>query len=306
MTSLGLLYAIITVITWGLWITPSEKVELPNPQTRSFYVAVGNLFLATIALLLVGPNKLTFDLFILPFLGGVIWAVAGMCAFVALANIGMAKAIGTWAPLNILVGIAWGMILFGEFLKSGPLEILLSVTSILMIIAGILLIVFSGKSNENSKPSRKIKSGFAGAVAAGVLWGTYFIPTTYLARQNAEANDWVTAFPMAVGMFVGSTVLVLWGRKRPRCKSRTDYGLVLLTGILWSIGNFSMLLMVQEIGLGKGFTIAQLCVAVAVLIGIFYFREPAPGTKAAKWTLIGVAVATTGGVILGNLKKGIG
>ncbi|MCZ6671638.1 MAG: GRP family sugar transporter [Verrucomicrobia bacterium] len=305
MTSQGFIYACITVVTWGIWLTPSEKVQLPNPQTRSFYVSVGNLFLATIALILVGPEKLSVDLFILPFLGGVIWAIAGMCAFLATANIGMAKAIGTWAPLNIVVGIFWGMILFGEFLDSGPLSLTLSFMSILMIMVGILLIVFSGQSKGETEQTRNVKAGFAGAIAAGILWGTYFIPTTYLARQNVEVNDWVTAFPMAVGMFAGSTALVLWGRKRPSCKNRSDYGRVLITGILWSIGNFSMLLMVQEIGLGKGFTIAQLCVAVAVLIGIFYFREPAPGSKAAKWTLVGVAIATTGGIILGNLKSGM-
>lgn len=197
------------------------------------------------------------------------------------------------------------MVLFGEFLKAGPMGIALSAVSVLMIMSGILLIVFSGQSKDQPDKTRNSRAGFTGAIAAGILWGTYFIPTTYLARQTPEVNDWVTAFPMAVGMFVGSTALVLWGRKRPSCKSRSDYGLVLLTGILWSIGNFAMLLMVQEIGLGKGFTIAQLCVAVAVLIGIFYFREPAPGSKAAKWTLTGVAIATSGGIILGNLKDGL-
>ena len=145
MTSLGLLYACITVLTWGIWLTPSEKVPLPNPQTRTFYVAAGNLFLATIALLVVGVGKLSVEVFLLPFLGGVIWAIAGMFAFHATANIGMAKAIGTWAPLNILVGIFWGIILFGEFLKAGLWEVTFSFLAVLMIISGILLIVFSGQ-----------------------------------------------------------------------------------------------------------------------------------------------------------------
>ena len=305
MTSLGLFYAIITVIAWGVWLTPSEKVKLPNPQTRSFYVALGNLILATIALLIVGAEKLTFELFLLPFLGGLIWAIAGMCAFYATSTIGMAKAIGTWAPLNIITGIAWGMLLFGEFLKTGPLNLALSAFSVSMIIVGILLIIFSGESKDSPTTARSIKAGFASAVATGILWGSYFIPSSYLARKTPEVNEWITAFPLAVGIFVGSCLLVLMGRKWPKCGSTIDYSRVMITGILWSVGNFSMLLMVQEIGMGKGFTIAQLCVAVAVLIGIFYLREPAPGTKAAKWTLIGVSIATVGGILLGNLKNGM-
>lgn len=305
MTSLGLLYAFITVIAWGVWLTPSEKVALPNPQTRSFFVALGNLILATFALFIVGVEKLSMDLFLLPFLGGLIWAIAGMCAFYATSTIGMAKAIGTWAPLNIISGIAWGMILFGEFLKTGPLNLTLSAASIVMIIAGILLIIFSGQTKDSPTPTKHIKAGFACAIATGILWGSYFIPTSYLARKTPEVNEWVTAFPLAVGIFVGSCMLVLLGRKWPTCKRLTDYSRVMVTGVLWSVGNFGMLLMVQEIGMGKGFTIAQLCVAVAVLIGVFYFREPAPGTKAAKWTLIGVFIATLGGVLLGNLKNGM-
>ncbi len=305
MTTLGFIYACITVFTWGVWIAPSEKVTIPNPQTRSFYVSLGNLILATIALLIVGPEKLTTNIFVLPFLGGLIWAVAGMFAFTATANIGLAKAVGTWAPLNILVGILWGMILFGEFLRSGLAYQLFTALAVILIIAGILMIVFSGSTTTDPKTSKNKKAGFLGAVGAGILWGTYFIPSSYLSRQHESLNDWITAFPMAVGMFVGSALLVLWGRKYPRCESGMDYGRVMLTGLLWSVGNFSMLLMVREIGVGKGFTIAQLCVVVAVLLGIFYFKEPRPGSKAAKWTLAGVVIATTGGVILGNLKAGM-
>lgn len=305
MTTLGFIYACITVVTWGIWIAPSEKVTIPNPQTRSFYVSFGNLLLATIALLLAGPGKLTSDLFLLPFLGGMIWAIAGMFAFTATANIGLAKAVGTWAPLNILIGIFWGMVLFGEFLGTGLTSQIVTLIAVLLIIAGILMIVLSGSSQAETKIARNTRSGFAGAIGAGILWGSYFIPSSYLSRQNENINDWVTAFPMAVGMFVGSAFLVLWGRKFPKCNSTSDYGRVMLTGFLWSIGNFSMLLMVREIGVGKGFTIAQLCVVVAVLLGIFYFKEPSPGSKAAKWTLIGAVTATTGGVILGTLKSGL-
>ena len=63
-----------------------------------------------------------------------------------------------------------------------------------------------------------------------------------------------------------------------------------------------MLLMVGVIGMGKGFTIAQMCVVVNALIGVFVMKNPAPGSKAAKLTLIGVVIATLGGVLLGNLK----
>ncbi|MDL5045312.1 hypothetical protein QQ054_04560 [Oscillatoria amoena NRMC-F 0135] len=60
--------------------------------------------------------------------------------------------------------------------------------------------------------------------------------------------------------------------------------------------------MMEQLGTGKGFTIAQLCVALNAVVGIYWLRRPSPGTPAARWTLIGVVIATSGAVLLGTLK----
>ena len=73
------------------------------------------------------------------------------------------------------------------------------------------------------------------------------------------------------------------------------------TGLLWTIGNYCALLMMEHLGTGKGFTIAQLCVVVNALLGIFWEQTPRPGTRAAYLTLAGVVVATIGAAVLGNL-----
>lgn len=294
--------ATITVLAWGTWLAPSEKVVLPNPQTRSFYVAVGNLILASIALIVTGPGRLTADLFLFPFIGGVIWSIAGWMAFTATSRIGMAKAMGTWAPLNIVVGILWGMLLFGEFLQEGPYTLLFAGSAVAAIVAGILFIIFSGEGKEVTSVGPGRAAGFAGALGAGILWGTYFVPTAWLARTVEGVDDWVVAFPLAVGMFAGSLVLVVLGRKTPRCATRTDTARLLASGLLWTVGNFSMLLLVARVGIGKGFTIAQMCVVMNALVGILIFREPPPRSRAARLTLTGVVVATLGAVLLGNLR----
>jgi glucose uptake protein len=294
--------AAITVLAWGTWLAPSEKVQLPNPQTRSFYVALGNLVLASVALFVTGPGRLTADLFLYPFIGGVIWSIAGWMAFTATSRIGMAKAMGTWAPLNIVVGIFWGMLLFGEFLQEGPHIILFAGTAVAAILAGILFIIFSGQDYQSAHTETGRMAGFGGALGAGILWGSYFVPTAWLARTVDGVDDWVVAFPLAVGMFAGSLVLVAIGRKAPRCDRASDTARLLASGVLWTVGNFSMLLLVARIGIGKGFTIAQMCVVMNALIGIMVFREPPPRSRAARRTLAGVFIATIGAIVLGNLK----
>jgi glucose uptake protein len=304
-TLLGLLYGVITVLAWGTWLAPSENVVLPNSLARAFYVAVGNLILATIVLCVVGVEKLTGQVFLYPFVGGLIWSLGALSAFTGIPKIGMARAFGTWAPLNIVIGIVWGMVLFGEFLRSGPTILSLAIISILVIIGGILLIIFSGGAGDQKVSTTDMLIGFGGAIGAGILWGSYFVPSAYLARQLEGMSGWIAAFPLAVGMFVGSGALAALSGKAPVCKGAADYGRVILSGLLWSVGNFAMLLMVGEIGMGKGFTIAQLCVVVNALIGIFLLKEPPPKSRAAKLTLAGVLIATIGGVVLGNLKEGL-
>lgn len=294
--------ASITVLAWGTWLAPSERVVLPNLQTRSFYVALGNLLLAAIALIVTGPGRLTADLFLYPFIGGLIWSAAGWMAFSATSRLGMAKAMGVWAPINIVIGIIWGMVLFGEFLKEGPHTAVSAGLAVTAIVAGILCIIFSGRDEHPARTDTGRMAGFAGALGAGVLWGTYFVPTAWLARTIEGVDDWVVAFPLAVGMFAGSLILVLAGRRTPRCATPTDTFRLLASGLLWTVGNFSMLLLVARIGIGRGFTIAQMCVVMNALVGILFFHDPPPRSRAARLTLTGVVVATLGAVALGNLR----
>ncbi|MCJ7702965.1 MAG: GRP family sugar transporter [Anaerolineales bacterium] len=63
-----------------------------------------------------------------------------------------------------------------------------------------------------------------------------------------------------------------------------------------------MLLLVDTLGAGRGFTIAQLSVVVNALVGIFWLKDPRPGSRPARLTLLGCVLATLGGILLGNLK----
>jgi len=114
---------------------------------------------------------------------------------------------------------------------------------------------------------------------------------------------WVAMLPMALGMFAGSCVLLVVSKLSLKLDSPSHYPRLLSTGLLWGIGNYGALKMMELIGTGKGFTIAQLCVVVNAIIGVFLMKNPKPGTRAARLTLIGITIATIGAIVLGNLKS---
>ncbi len=139
--------------------------------------------------------------------------------------------------------------------------------------------------------------GLLAALGAGVLWGSYFIPI-----QMSAVSMWVAAFPLSVGIFVGSLTLVLIAGQGIRLERGSHYLRVAATGLLWGIGNYGMLLLVDAFGAGRGFTISQLGIVVNGLLGVFVLKDPPPRSRAALLTLIGCVCATVGGIMLGALK----
>ncbi len=307
MDTLGIVYAIITVMAWGSWLVPSQKVKFPNEQIKTFYVALATCLIAAIVVLIRGEaGQLASGNAWVPVLGGLIWAVSAYCAFVACNHIGIAKAFGIWAPLNIIVSFIWSLTLFGQFRDSSLLIGLLAIQAIALVIIGILMIIFSGDSGggEQDRQGKSAILGLLGAIGAGILWGTYYIPSAYLSRTiegASEVSAWASALPLAVGMLIGTSVMVALTRKAPKLHSIGDYVQALSSGGLWALGNFGMLLTVKAIGPGPGYTIASLCVVVNALWGVFYFKDPAPKSRAALMTILGVIIATLAGLVLGNL-----
>jgi glucose uptake protein len=284
------------VLAWGTWLAPSQNVPFKNQQIKMFYVAIASLVLAFFVTLPQGFDQITLEVFWPPFIGGLIWAVSGYCAFKATHTIGMARASGIWSPLNIVVSLFWGATIFNEFLNTGTGGLIVLIASVTVIIIGVLLIIFAKGRGDMIRNRRDLTIGVLGAIGAGILWGSYFIPI-----KQSDVSLWIATFPLTIGILVGSTVLMLLGRQSPRLEKRGEYARVSLSGVLWGIGNYALLL-VNEIGAGRGFTIAQLAVVVNALIGVYWLKDPQPKTRAATLTLIGCMLAMIGGVVLGNLK----
>jgi glucose uptake protein len=140
------------------------------------------------------------------------------------------------------------------------------------------------------------RRGFLFAGAAGVLWGSYFVPA-----QWAKIPAQVANFPLALGILAAGTVLVMATGGPARLRPRGT-AVQLSAGLLFGIGNIALLGLVVRVGTGVGFTIAQLSLLVNVSVGILVFKVPKPGSRAARVALAGIFLAGVGGVLIGNLR----
>jgi len=316
--------ALLTVATWGVWIPLAQIVPGISQHTRTFYVTLGNLAFATGALL-IGGGRLDFGwrTFWLPLAGGVLWTAGNFSAFRATESIGLTRAAGTWTPLNILVAFVWGALLFGELdnFSAGHFAFLAAV--LILILVGMLLIVGSQSTPAASTPAPPVqadadgsapdtprahrtrslpadtgtsRAGWLWAGAAGLLWGTYFVPAQWANIPARESN-----LPLAIGIFAAGSALATSKRKLTRLSLRVTT-LQTAAGVLFGIGNLALLGLIPRVGTGAAFTIAQLSLLVNASVGIWIFKVPRPGTHAARTALTGIVIAGIGGCIVGAMR----
>lgn len=301
------LLAVVVVATLGTWIPLSQLIPGVPGRSLLVYVAVGNVVFSGIALLVSGAH-LTFSgrEFWLPLAGGVLWTGGNYCVSQASRAIGLARAAGTWTPLNIVVAFVWGALLFGELDGFSAARFAVLGVAFLAVVAGVLLIAGSREDPsappppDAARPSgRRTATAGAGllwAGGAGILWGTYFVPAQW-AKVPAPVSD----FPLALGILAAALVLALPAGEPVRLGRRATSSL-LGAGVLFGVGNLALLALVARVGTGTGFTIAQLSLLVNASVGVWVFRVPEPGTRQARKVLAGIVLAGIGGCVIAAMR----
>jgi glucose uptake protein len=217
----------------------------------------------------------------------------------------------------------WGAVLFGELNSFSGARFALVATALVLVVVGVVLIVTSqderpakalvpgvvpasGRTPAGATPAgpggaavtgaRSYRRGLLWASAAGVLWGSYFVPA-----QWAKVPTQVANFPLALGILAAGLALALPGAEPVRLSLRVTT-VQLTAGLLFGIGNLALLGLVSRVGTGVGFTIAQLSLLVNASIGIWVFKVPRPGSRAAHVALVGILVAGIGGGLIGAIR----
>ncbi|HET9169466.1 MAG TPA: GRP family sugar transporter [Actinospica sp.] len=292
-----LLLSLAIVLSWGSWIPIAQAVPGPRQSTRTLYVTGGNLVFAAIALAAggsAGQLSLGWKVFWLPLVGGLVWTAGSFCAFRATETIGLARAAGTWTPLNIIVAFILGALLFNELAGISAARYAIMGGCLVLVLAGVFLII--GSQNSGGAASTSSRAGLLYAVGAGLLWGAYFVPA-----QWAHVPSQLGNFPLAVGMFVGAIVLASRDGGVVPLPSRAT-AFLLTSGLLFGVGSVALLGLVGRVGTGVGFTIAQLSLLVNASMGIWFFKVPQPGSRAARTAMTGILLAGVGGTVIGALR----
>ena len=277
MNNLGFLLAIGAALCWGTYIVPFKKSQSQNLLQFQALMGTGIFISGFIASILFDYS---LQLNVYGLLSGFLWASANVLSLTAVLNLGISKAIPILASLVILSSFLWGALVFGEL----PSGLIIGFAGIGLIILGVILV-----STTTNTQSQNTKKRLFTAILAGIIFGSQLVP---LKVGNVATKDFF--FSVCLGIFLTGLLIALF--KKTRFKNEA-VGLSLLSGIIWNIGNLLSLVAIGLIGLAKAIPISQSSTLIAVLWGLFYFKEITQ-RKFRIQVLIGAAILLLGVIIL--------
>jgi glucose uptake protein GlcU len=296
------LAGIASGFTAGAWLgaaeAPTKMVTLGlSPVVISLAMVLG-VFLARWSLpaLLRGTAAIGADvrqaphLVVWALLAGCLWSVANTLTVFAIRDIGLSIAFPLWNA-NSLLGIVWGAVFFNELRGTGwSRRFGVLGGAVLMCVGATLLAVASAAGVAGGHAAR----GVAAALAAGVLWGTMYIPyrKAYLTGMNPLA--FVTFFSIGeVGMM---TALALADRgglaplAAELARARDVLFWLLLGGFVWVIGDLFQQYAAKYVGISRGIPLSNTNQLWGLAWGLLVFRELAGHSGATYGQVIGGSV----------------
>jgi len=297
----GLLAAAATNIFFGSFGVPIKNPQVVNakvdPVAFQFYKSCACFATCWLALFVVD-----FKFTIWGIVGAAIWVVNGTLAIFAIQKAGLGIAQATWSGISIFVSFVWGVFVFGEPVRSMGYCFL----SMCLMTVGMtgLGLAATGKFKE-TKPGesayqpvadedgksvgdnkyhsrlavdRDFRIGMAAAVYVGFANGSFMTPLKY-ANKEVTGTEYIISFGIGAMfftvIFVGIYSIYRKATGRPALDFQPQVAAcpALLTGLLWSAGNYCSILTTQYWGMAVGWPIVQCHLLIATLWSIYYYEE---------------------------------
>lgn len=276
MINLGFLAALGAALAWGTYMVPFKKSGSSDLIQYQAITVVGIGFSGLVFSFLL---NLPLNLNVYALFSGFLWTVANSVSLIAVVQLGIARATPLVSSIMIVASFFWGAFVFREV--SG---IFTGFIALILIILGVALVSMSGQTN-----SINAKKGLLGGILAGFIFGCQLVPVKVMKLSVQEFF-----FPLCLGIFLTGIILFIFKKAKFTNKAVKEG---LLSGVIWNSGNLLSLISLSLIGLAKMGPISQLSVLVAVLWGLFYFKEITK-PKAKLQVLLGALIMIAGVITL--------
>lgn len=301
---------ILSGLAAGAWLgaaeAPTKLVTLGmSPVVVSLAMVIG-VFLArwTLPALLQGTSYVAADLRQAPhlvvwaILAGCLWAVANTLTIFAIRDVGLSIAFPLWNS-NSLIGIFWGILLFSELRGASGRRWAGVIGGAAVMFAGATALAVA--SSSHVEPQNAMR-GVLAALAAGVLWGTMYIPyrKAYLTGMSPVA--FITFFTLGELGMMGTLAVTYSGGFAPLWQelagAKDVLFWLLLGGFVWVIGDLFQQYAVKYAGITRGIPLSNTNQLWGLLWGVLVFSELRGGTSTLYVMVIGGSLVMALGALL--------
>ena len=306
-------------LTAGAWLGAAEApTKLVTTGVSPFVVSLAmvvGVFLArwSVPALIHGTAYIGADLRQAPHLivwgvlAGCLWAVANTLTIFAVRDVGLSIAFPLWNS-NSLLGILWGILLFKELRGADWRRWAGVLGGALLMFAGATALAVASSSQVAGRDALR---GVIAALAAGVLWGTMYIPYRKAYLTGMSPLSFITFFTLGELGMMGTLAVVYTGGVAPLWQelaaTRQVLFWFLLGGFVWVIGDLFQQYAVKYAGITRGIPLSNTNQLWGLLWGVLVFGELLGGTRALYTQVIGgsIVMALGAGVIaLSSVREG--
>jgi glucose uptake protein GlcU len=301
---------IMSGVTAGAWLgaaeAPTKLVTIGiSPVVISLVMVVG-VFLArwSVPALLQGTSGVAADLRQAPhlivwaILAGCIWAVANTLTIFAIRDVGLSIAFPLWNS-NSLIGIFWGIVLFRELRGAERSRWTGVLAGAAVMFTGATILAIASAAHV---PPANAARGVTAALAAGVLWGTMYIPYRKAYLTGMNPLSFIAFFTIGELVMMGGIALTFSGGWSPLVEqlvaARAVIFWLLLGGFVWVIGDLFQQYAVKYVGISRGIPLSNTNQLWGLLWGVLVFGELASAGS-------GVVMKVVGGSLIMALGAGI-
>jgi drug/metabolite transporter (DMT)-like permease len=277
---------ILSGFTAGAWLgaaeAPTKLVSVGiSPVVISLIMVMG-VFLArwSVPALILGTSSVRADvrraphLIIWAVLAGCIWAVANTLTIFAIRDVGLSIAFPLWNS-NSLLGILWGFIFFNELRQAGWRRWTGVLGGVLVMCLGAWMLAVASASAAPGSASHASR-GVAAALAAGILWGTMYIPYRKAYLTGMNPLSFVTFFTFGEVGMMGALAISFTGTAglwRQLVDAREVLFWLMLGGFVWVIGDLFQQYAAKYVGISRGIPLSNSNQVWGLLWGVFVFGE---------------------------------
>lgn len=292
---MDILLALVPALMWGMM--PLIATHFGGTQHRqTLGVTLGALVLAIIIFLVKQP-VMTSYIFWIGIASGICWAIGQINQFAAIHRLGVSKAMPLSTSMQLIFTALLGVFVLGEW--SSSYARIIGGIALLLIVLGAVATSIKDKNAAAAETAGETTSDMLTGVIRLLISTAGYVAYVLIPRLgHVEGADvWGLLLPQAIGMVGGALIMSLAHKPLSR-----DTALNVIPGLVWAVGNVTMMLAVARIGTAIGFSLSQANLAIATLGGIFILKE-SKTPRELVYSLVGVAFVIAGAIMIGTIPK---